>query len=233
MIRCLIFSAFALCSCHDSRDDESVSKQQDSHAERVEELPPAFDKLVTAIVENMNDDKKKEIVDAPMAEMMVDHFGAGLALRNGELNQTNSKVRKYLIRRGIFHRDDLSSIVLLSAVRRVRGEPIELNGQIAEYRKYWQELDEIAPLELDCLRCQKEMDVMYYGSSVSPTYPKRTYFLGSCPDDHRYLFYHKDGWRTEESVKGEQDGADQPATVPESKAEGNEKTKPKSEVRPQ
>jgi hypothetical protein len=31
----------------------------------------------------------------------------------------------------------------------------------------------------------------------------------------------------------EQDGADQPATAPESKAEGKEKTKPESEVRPQ
>jgi hypothetical protein len=31
----------------------------------------------------------------------------------------------------------------------------------------------------------------------------------------------------------QQDGADQPATAPESKAEGKEKTKPKSEVRPQ
>ncbi len=31
----------------------------------------------------------------------------------------------------------------------------------------------------------------------------------------------------------EQDGADQPATAPESKAEGKEKAKPKSEVRPQ
>ena len=33
--------------------------------------------------------------------------------------------------------------------------------------------------------------------------------------------------------KAEQDGADQPATAPESKSEGNEKPKPESEVRPQ
>ena len=33
--------------------------------------------------------------------------------------------------------------------------------------------------------------------------------------------------------KAEQDGADQPATAPESKSEGNDKPKPESEVRPQ
>jgi hypothetical protein len=33
--------------------------------------------------------------------------------------------------------------------------------------------------------------------------------------------------------KGEQDGADQPATAPVSKSEGKEKPKPESEVRPQ
>ena len=36
-----------------------------------------------------------------------------------------------------------------------------------------------------------------------------------------------------EKRKSEQDGADQPATAPESKSEGNEKPKPESKVRPQ
>ena len=36
-----------------------------------------------------------------------------------------------------------------------------------------------------------------------------------------------------EKPEAEQDGADQPATVPESKLEGSEKPKPESEVRPQ
>jgi hypothetical protein len=34
-------------------------------------------------------------------------------------------------------------------------------------------------------------------------------------------------------LKAQQDGADQPATDPESKSEDNEKPKPESEVRPQ
>jgi len=34
-------------------------------------------------------------------------------------------------------------------------------------------------------------------------------------------------------IKSEQDGADQPATAPESRSEGNKRAKPKSEVRPQ
>jgi len=52
-------------------------------------------------------------------------------------------------------------------------------------------------------------------------------------------YKYKDRWiernseRNSEIYKAEQDGADQPATVPESKAEGKEKTKPDSKVRPQ
>jgi hypothetical protein len=41
------------------------------------------------------------------------------------------------------------------------------------------------------------------------------------------------GILVETAMNTEQDGADQPATAPESKAESNEKTKPESEVRPQ
>jgi hypothetical protein len=50
------------------------------------------------------------------------------------------------------------------------------------------------------------------------------------PDD-----FHHVRWLSiaDSNSKVEQDGADQPATAPESKPEGNEKPEPESEVRPQ
>jgi hypothetical protein len=163
------------------------------------ELPEAFEELVSGIIEAMPDERKAEIREAESAEQMVDHFGMGMALRNGELNQRGSEVVGYLTRRGIYHRDDFSGIVLLTVNRRLRGEPIGLDEQIQSYRDYWAEQDIVAPLETNCPTCGAEMEVIHLGSGVSDSHPDRSYFLGRCTE-HSFLYYHADGWRPEDEV---------------------------------
>jgi hypothetical protein len=59
--------------------------------------------------------------------------------------------------------------------------------------------------------------------------------LGHFPSDAQCRSFERDsaGLRAAELKLGEQDGADQPATAPESKAEGKKRTKPEQEVRSQ
>ena len=181
-------------------------KKTESRSPTEKELPAALETLISEIIKNTTEDQKKEIRLAPAAEVMVDHFGAGLALRNGTLNQKNSEVRKYLIRKGLFAADDLSTIVLLSAVRRIRGEPIDLEGQIKVYREYWEKLDQVAPTDLDCPKCEKEMDVGYWGAADRAR-PDRAQFYGTCEKKHTFYFYHKDGWKPESEFKSKQGSA--------------------------
>ena len=235
--------AIAVALCLTSCDREPPSESQQSQVApqanaSTTELPEDFEALVSGIIEGMPEDRKLEIQQAESAELMVDHFGMGMALRNGELTQRGSEVVGYLTRRGIYHRDDFSSIILLSVNRRLRGELIDLDGQIQYYRDYWAEKDVIAPLETKCPTCDAEMEIIYLGSGVSDDHPDRIYFLGQCTE-HSFLYYHTDGWRPEDEVwsgpkqQGEQAGAGQPATRSESDSEGGDKPEPESEGRSQ
>ena len=199
----ILITALSLSACErEQQKDGSVLAPSEGAGQILQELPAELEALIDGVIDAMPEERRAEIVGAESAEMMVDHFGVGMALRNGELNQRGSEVIKYLTRQGIYHRDDFSSIILLSVNRRLRGEPIKLNEQIQEYRDYWEALDTIAPLDLSCPICGEEMEVYYLGEGVSKSNPERVYFKGVCSEHYQYLYYHADGWRPEDEVWG-------------------------------
>jgi len=200
-MRLVIIIAFlGLLSC----DQKSAGNEHASNSEppvpgspkdAAEEIPDAIMALVDRIIEAMPEETKAEIRKVPRAELMVDHMGMGMALRNGELNQRDSEVVNYLKRKGIYHRDDFSTIVLLSVNRKLRGDTIDLKRQIQDYREYWAKLDIVAPLDLACPSCGKEMEVSYLGNGVSANFPHREYFQGRCPLHGSFIYYYGDGWK--------------------------------------
>ncbi len=67
------------------------------------------------------------------------HMGFGMGLRNNWGLWAGSPLAKWFNQLGIYHPDDMSGIILTSFVRDLRGEPWELNEQVAEYKAYWAE----------------------------------------------------------------------------------------------
>ena len=67
------------------------------------------------------------------------HFGLGMAIRNEWHLWGRSRLVRWFRGVGITHPDDMSSILLDSYVRELRGEPVDLEGQIAEKQAYWAE----------------------------------------------------------------------------------------------
>ncbi|NWK57629.1 hypothetical protein HW115_18575 [Verrucomicrobiaceae bacterium N1E253] len=188
-----------LLSCKDRTNQEGSIQDlvQPSTLKQGDLLPQEFEELISVIIDQMPDETKKIIKESDNGDDMIDHFGMGLSLRNGDLNRTDSEVRLYLIRQGIYHRDDLSSIVLYAVNRRLRGEPVELAKKIQYYRSYWEAQDTVAPLDLNCPTCKKELNPAFWGGTTS--HPDRNYFWGRCPDEHDFLYYHKEGWIPQEN----------------------------------
>ena len=156
-----------------------------------------------------------------------------MGMRNAWGLWGDSPLSRYFARLGIYHADDMSSIINEAFSRKVRGMEIKLDELVKYYREYWAKEDVVAPLELNCPKCSKEMVTDYWGEGMPKKHPGREYFHGICPDKHEFYFYHKDGWRTAETIRSEQGGADQPATAAEPKPVGEQELKPESEVRPQ
>ena len=65
------------------------------------------------------------------------HFGIGVWIRNNWGLWANSPLVKYFNGLGIFHPDDMSSIILTSFHRFLNNKDIGLEKQIKYYRDYW------------------------------------------------------------------------------------------------
>lgn len=67
------------------------------------------------------------------------HHGFGTWLRNTlGLWDPESSIVKWFGEHGIYHGDDISSIILLSAYRKYHNQDIKLDEQIKHYRDYWE-----------------------------------------------------------------------------------------------
>jgi len=67
------------------------------------------------------------------------HFGTGLAIRNnwGLWKKSKNRLKLFFNLRGIYHPDDISSIILTSFHRHLNNKDIELSNQLKYYKEYW------------------------------------------------------------------------------------------------
>lgn len=69
------------------------------------------------------------------------HFGTGQGIRNGwELWKSKNRISRFFKSKGIFHPDDMSSIILTSFHRKLNEKPIDLKTQIDYYKSYWDKI---------------------------------------------------------------------------------------------
>ncbi len=66
------------------------------------------------------------------------HFGTGRSIRNNwGLWAGRNKLYRFFKSKGVSHPDDMSSIILTSFHRKLNTQPINLDSQIEDYKRYW------------------------------------------------------------------------------------------------
>jgi len=98
------------------------------------------------------------------------HFGTGQAIRNnwGLWEKRKNSIKRYFTRHGIYHPDDISSIILTSYHRKLNNKPIDLDKQIESYKDYW----ERAKTTQDSIKnkinqfCENEFNTFQIGDTV-------------------------------------------------------------------
>jgi len=65
------------------------------------------------------------------------HMSIGMWIRNNWIRTENDSLKKQFNELGIFHPDDMSSIILTSLHRKLKNIPIDLKGQAQHYIDYW------------------------------------------------------------------------------------------------
>ena len=126
------------------------------------------------------------------------HFGTGMGIRNGwELWKGNNQISRFFKSKGIFHPDDMSSIILTSLHRNLNSKPIELDKQISFYKNYW---DALKNKKISLKQKFKELEI---GTEV------KVAFSGSWRSDgtdrttlHSYLYTAEDSADFECLIQG-------------------------------
>jgi len=82
----------------------------------------------------------QEIKNGTEKDMCKYHFFLGMWIRNNwGLWKKNSKLYDYFKGMGLWHADDMSSVILDSYYRNLNNLPLGLDKQIEAYKKYWKE----------------------------------------------------------------------------------------------
>lgn len=101
-------------------------------------VPKNLEEALMKIDFNLTDSLNLKIKKKSENEFLTDtHFGFGLGFRNGWKLWKGSELSKYFNKIGIFHPDDMSSIILTSYYRKINGIDIKLDEQVNYYKKYW------------------------------------------------------------------------------------------------
>lgn len=74
-------------------------------------------------------------------EALMFHHGYGTFIRNTLELWHDGPAVQWFNEHGIYHADDMSSIIFVSLHRRENGNDINLDGQIKKYRDHWDKYD--------------------------------------------------------------------------------------------
>lgn len=101
-----------------------------------EDLEEALDLLIKSSKETDLEEFKK-LAENKAVCVCVTHFGCAMGVRNSWGLWKKNKLTSYFNHLGIFHADDMSSIIFTSLHRRLNNKPLRLRKQIKYYKNYW------------------------------------------------------------------------------------------------
>ena len=117
----------------------TISAQSNCSTYEKDYLPKDLDDALTFLNCTWSKEDKDSFKIEPERQAVVSlHFGTGLVIRNGwDLWKGKSELVDFFNSIGIFHPDDISSIILTSFHRYLNGKEIDLPGQVKYYQDYW------------------------------------------------------------------------------------------------
>jgi hypothetical protein len=114
---------------------EHKAKIKMSDSEKVQEtLPPQnVDQAVCELTKILSEADIRDIKTRRESEMWRYHYNLGLGIRNKWLIK-NSPLNSFFVQHGIYERDEMSNIVLVSFWRSLHDLPINFQEQISQYK---------------------------------------------------------------------------------------------------
>lgn len=105
--------------------------------------PKDIEEAVAYFEKRWSKKDKKKFSDKPEKRAVLDaHFGVGMWIRNEWIRgNRDTLLINHFNSLGIYHPDDMSSIILTSLHRKLNNKPLDIEGQVKYYIEYWRPIN--------------------------------------------------------------------------------------------
>lgn len=102
--------------------------------------PVTVTDVVSFLVANLSEEDVRAIREIPECDMVRFHHSLGRQLRNhwGLWNE-DSPLHRYCRGIGLWHADDMSSVILTSLWRQLNGQELRVDDQVRKFQDYWRQ----------------------------------------------------------------------------------------------
>ena len=166
-------------------------------------IPADLDDCFTQIDGFWNDSTKTEVKSWSEDEFIANtHFGLGMWMRNNWQLWGGSRLSKYFNELGIFHPDDMSSIILTGYHRYLNGEEIKLQQQIDYHKAYWLVMQEPKRETYPKGVYRIKFDTKIFYNLKENNMPGCVHIQSNSRTDNTWIYDYHFGWKklTEEEL---------------------------------
>ncbi len=158
----LLFSAFVLSIASCTSSSQEVEKENSKYTfgkikwenEWIERdtsfsnYPCTIDSTILTFFHNWNDSLTYNFKNIPDTSLANINHGIGRWLRNNYGLWSRTCLVDFFWKKGIFHPDDISAIILTSYHRFLNDKPLDIDGQVKMYQSFWKnEMDIVYRIE--------------------------------------------------------------------------------------
>lgn len=104
-------------------------------------IPTNLDECIQACYQIATDEDLEDIRARPEEDMIEFHHTIGRWMRNEWGLWTGGPLKDYFLNLGLWHPDDMSSLILKSFCRYVKSYPLKIEEQVEFYKRYWSKLN--------------------------------------------------------------------------------------------
>jgi hypothetical protein len=154
--------------------------------------PKDLNETIEYFEETWSDSIKTEFINDSLRNA---HFTIGRWIRNNWIyGERDTSLVLYFNKLGIYHPDDISSIILTSLFRKLTGKPINLEEQVEEFKSYWKPIidceEKAKKLAMENYYKLKIGDELNIYMEVDTSYGENLVVIRDCPNPE-WIFDNK------------------------------------------
>jgi hypothetical protein len=103
-------------------------------------VPQTLEECFVSLQGMLGEERTKDFWRLAECELPKCHHALGRRIRNAWGLWSGSELKTHMEGLGLEHADDMSAVILTSFWRHLHGIPLDVEGQVSHYQRYWRKM---------------------------------------------------------------------------------------------